>query len=184
MTGITRTEKIQKAYWSTVFRWKWGRAMAWVVSRRPLTAMAQVHARVSPVVFVVDKVALGQVFIWVLWFSPVNIIPLWAPHFKKLKKIVLSLIHSFSHSLIHSHPGTNNRPVKAAAVQWDISLTPIIRIRNRWKWSGLVMWLGIGSISMWAMKQRLTFRNQQSQTITNQFSYLYQTAITYWCHTL
>jgi hypothetical protein len=53
--------------------------------------------------------------------------PPWAPHLKKN----LSLIHfirSFTHSLIHSHPGTNNRPVKAAAVQRDVSLTPIIRI--------------------------------------------------------
>jgi hypothetical protein len=25
--------------------------------------------------FVVDKVALGQVFLWVLWFSPLSVIP-------------------------------------------------------------------------------------------------------------
>jgi hypothetical protein len=56
------------------------------VSRWPLTAAAWVRAQVNPVEFVVDKVALGQVFLHVLRFSPVNIIPPWAPHFRKLKK--------------------------------------------------------------------------------------------------
>jgi hypothetical protein len=46
--------------------------MAQVVIRRPLTAKAQVRAQVH-VGFVVDKVALGQVFLRVLLFSPVNI---------------------------------------------------------------------------------------------------------------
>jgi hypothetical protein len=58
-----------------------GRAMAQAVSRRPLT----VAARVNPVGFVVDKVALGQVFLRVPRFFPVNIIPPWVPHFRKLK---------------------------------------------------------------------------------------------------
>jgi hypothetical protein len=71
-----------------------GRAMAQAVSRRPLTAAARVLAQVNPVGFVVDKVALGQVFLRVLRFSPVNIIPPWASHFRKFKKIILSLIHS------------------------------------------------------------------------------------------
>jgi uncharacterized protein YhhL (DUF1145 family) len=69
---------------------------------------------------VVNKMALGQVFLRVLRFSHVNIIPPWAPHFRKFKKIVLSLlhfIHSFTDSLIHSHLGMNNSPVKAAKVQ-------------------------------------------------------------------
>jgi hypothetical protein len=40
-----------------------GRAMAQAVSRRPLTTDARVRSRVSPCgIFVVDKVALGQVF--------------------------------------------------------------------------------------------------------------------------
>jgi branched-subunit amino acid transport protein len=43
--------------------------MAQAVSRWPLTAEARV------VGFVVDKVALGQVFLRVLRFSPANIIP-------------------------------------------------------------------------------------------------------------
>jgi hypothetical protein len=72
-----------------------GRAIAQAVSRRPLTAAARVRARVSPVVYVVDKVALGLVFLRVLRFSPVNIIPPWAPHFRKLKKNSSST-HSFS----------------------------------------------------------------------------------------
>jgi hypothetical protein len=42
---------------------------------------ACVHARVNPVGFVAGKVALGQVFLRVLQFSPVNIILPWAPHF-------------------------------------------------------------------------------------------------------
>jgi hypothetical protein len=46
--------------------------MAQVVSRWPLTAEALVRARVG---FVMGKVALGQVFLRVLRFSPANIIP-------------------------------------------------------------------------------------------------------------
>jgi hypothetical protein len=71
--------------------------MAQAVSRRPLTAAAWVRAQVNPVGFVVDKVALGQVFIRVFRFSPFNIIPSWAPLSRKLKKNS-SLIHSPLHS--------------------------------------------------------------------------------------
>jgi hypothetical protein len=71
-----------------------GRAMAQAVSRRPLTAAAWIRARVNPVGFVVEKVALGQVFLRILRFSPVNIIAPWAPHFRKLKKN--SPLHSSS----------------------------------------------------------------------------------------
>jgi hypothetical protein len=46
--------------------------MAQVVSRRPLTAEARVRAGSIHVGFVVDKVALGQVFLRFLRFSPVN----------------------------------------------------------------------------------------------------------------
>jgi hypothetical protein len=59
--------------------------MTQAVSNRPLTAAARVRARVNPVGFVVDKVTLGQVFLRVLWFSPVNIITPWTPLFRKLK---------------------------------------------------------------------------------------------------
>jgi hypothetical protein len=45
------------------------------VNQRPLTAESNVRARVNPCGFVGDKVALGQVFLRVLRFSPVNIIP-------------------------------------------------------------------------------------------------------------
>jgi hypothetical protein len=51
--------------------------MAQVVSRWPLTADTWVHALVSPCGFVVDEVALGQGFLRVLPFSPVNIVPPW-----------------------------------------------------------------------------------------------------------
>jgi hypothetical protein len=75
-----------------------GRAMAQAVNRRPVTAAAWVRAQVNPVGFVVDKVALGQVFLRVLRFSPVNIIPPCAPLLRKLKKIYC--FHSFTPSLI------------------------------------------------------------------------------------
>jgi hypothetical protein len=47
--------------------------MAQVVSRRPLTAEARVRARSVHVGLMVDKVALGRIFLRVLRFSPVNI---------------------------------------------------------------------------------------------------------------
>jgi hypothetical protein len=51
--------------------------MSQAVSRRPLIAKARVRALVSPCGFVVDKVALGYVFLRVLRFSPVDIFPPW-----------------------------------------------------------------------------------------------------------
>jgi hypothetical protein len=80
--------------------------MAQAGSRRPLTAAAWVRARV------VNKVALGQVFLRVLRFLPCQYHSAVGSTFPKIKKIVLSLIH-----FTHSHPGTDTRPVKAAAVQ-------------------------------------------------------------------
>jgi hypothetical protein len=72
------------------------RAMAQAASRRPLTAADRVRDRGDPVGFVIDKVALGQDFLRVLLFSPDNIIPPWAPNFRKLKK---KFSHSFTPSL-------------------------------------------------------------------------------------
>jgi hypothetical protein len=66
-----------------------GRAMDQAVCRRPLTAAAGVRAQVNPVGFVVDTVALRQVFLRVFWFSPVNIIPPWE------KKVLSSFTPSF-----------------------------------------------------------------------------------------
>jgi hypothetical protein len=43
--------------------------MAQAVSHRPLTTEAWVRAQVNPVGFLVDKVALGQVFLRVIQFS-------------------------------------------------------------------------------------------------------------------
>jgi hypothetical protein len=75
--------------------------MAQVVSSRPLTAAAWVRARVNPVGFVVNKAALGQVFLRVLRFSPVNIIRKWDTLFRKLKIYFFhSFIDSFTPSLI------------------------------------------------------------------------------------
>jgi hypothetical protein len=65
--------------------------MAQAVVRRPLTAAAWVRAQVNPVGFVVDKVALGQVFLRVLWFSPLNIIRSTFPKINKNS----SFIHPF-----------------------------------------------------------------------------------------
>jgi hypothetical protein len=67
--------------------------MAQAVSRRPLTAAAWVRAQVNPEGFVVDKVALGQIFLRVFRFSPVNITP-------KIEKKYSSFIHSLTPSLI------------------------------------------------------------------------------------
>jgi hypothetical protein len=50
-----------------------GRAMAQVISHRLLTVEAQVRARVNPCGIVVDRVALGQVFLLVFLCFPVNI---------------------------------------------------------------------------------------------------------------
>jgi hypothetical protein len=77
-----------------------GGAMAQAVSRWPLTAAAWVRAQANPVGFVVNKVALGQIFLRVLRLSP-------GSTFRKLKKNIHSSIR----------PGTDNRPVKTAAIQ-------------------------------------------------------------------
>jgi hypothetical protein len=45
------------------------------INCRLLTAAARFRAQVSPVVYTVDKVALAQVFLGVLLFSPVSVIP-------------------------------------------------------------------------------------------------------------
>jgi hypothetical protein len=54
-----------------------GCALAQVVSRQPVATEARVRPRVSPVRFVVDRVALGQVFVRVLRVFLVNVIPPW-----------------------------------------------------------------------------------------------------------
>jgi hypothetical protein len=41
-----------------------------------LVSVSLQRSRLTYVEFVVDKVALGQVFLLILWFPPVNIIPL------------------------------------------------------------------------------------------------------------
>jgi branched-subunit amino acid transport protein len=51
--------------------------MAQAVSRRHLITKSWVRARVSLVGVVVDKVGLGQVYLRVLRFSPINIFPAW-----------------------------------------------------------------------------------------------------------
>jgi hypothetical protein len=61
-----------------------GRVMAQAVSRRSLTAEVRVRSRGS----VVDKVALGQVFLRVLRFSPVNFIGME----KQKKNLIIFLI--------------------------------------------------------------------------------------------
>jgi hypothetical protein len=52
-----------------------GCAMAQAVSRLPLTEEARVRSRVGPCGICGGKVALGQVYLRVLRFSPVNFIP-------------------------------------------------------------------------------------------------------------
>jgi hypothetical protein len=55
-----------------------------VVSPRHLTVETRVRPRSVHVEFVVDKVALGQVVLRVLRFSPVDIIPPWISTLKYL----------------------------------------------------------------------------------------------------
>jgi hypothetical protein len=63
------------------------------VSRRRLTAEAQVRSLSVHVGFVVDKVALGQGFPLVLRFSPVSFIP---PVLRYTEKLIIftTLLHS------------------------------------------------------------------------------------------
>jgi hypothetical protein len=68
--------------------------MAQAVCRRPFTAAIRVRARFNSVGFVVDKVALRQIFLRDLRFSPVNIIH-HVLHITKLKKIHSFLLRSF-----------------------------------------------------------------------------------------
>jgi hypothetical protein len=70
-----------------------GRAMAQAVSRRPLTAEVRVHPRSVHVGFMVDKVALGQVFPRVLRFSPpCQFNSTGAPLLGKMKKLIFLFI--------------------------------------------------------------------------------------------
>jgi hypothetical protein len=52
------------------------RVMDQMACRKLLTVKAWVRSRASPVPFVMDKVALGPLFVPVLRFSPVNITPM------------------------------------------------------------------------------------------------------------
>jgi hypothetical protein len=88
--------------------------MAQAVSRRPLTAAAWVRTQVNPVGFVVDKVALGQVFLQALRFFSCQYHSTVGSTFPKIKKIVISFIHF---PFTHPHPGTDKRPIKESAVQ-------------------------------------------------------------------
>jgi hypothetical protein len=98
--------------------------MAQVVSRRPLTVTARVHAWVNPVGFVVDKVALGQVFLWILRFSR-QYHSTMCSTFQNFKTIHSS--HSILHPFISSGDGQKAR--KSDRSPGNISLTPIIRIQ-------------------------------------------------------
>jgi hypothetical protein len=95
--GSTIAQSLKQAQPLTTLTPGGGRAMTQAVSRRPLTAAARVSTRVNPVRFVVDTVARAQVFLQVLRFFTVNIIPPWAPHSRKLKKNS-SFTHPFTHS--------------------------------------------------------------------------------------
>jgi hypothetical protein len=95
---------------------------------------------------------------WDLWWSKWH----WDRFFSELFSFPLSisfhrglhisesskkLINSFS---FHPHPGMYKRPVKAAIVQWDVSLTPMIRIQNVggiW-WARDSVWL---TDSVWSL---------------------------------
>jgi hypothetical protein len=59
------------------FRDMYSSAMVQAASCWLLTVEARVHVHVSPHGFVTGKMALGQVSLQVLQFSPVNTIPAW-----------------------------------------------------------------------------------------------------------
>jgi hypothetical protein len=86
--------------------------MAQAVSRRPLNEAARVRSRVNPVGFVVDKLELGHVSFSESFGFPLSISFHRELHISENKKKNSSFTHPF-----HSHPGTNKRPVKAAADQ-------------------------------------------------------------------
>jgi hypothetical protein len=83
---IKRIEKSIDSHIYVLF----GSAMAQAVSRRLLTAEARVRSRgQSHVGFVVDEVAMGQVFPTVLRFSPVSFVPPVLHYFEKRKKLII-----------------------------------------------------------------------------------------------
>jgi hypothetical protein len=87
--------------------------MAHAVSRRPLSAAAWVRAQANPVGFVVDKVSLGQVFLRVPRFSPVNIIPPRVHFSENSKKYIFhSLLHSSSSWNGQKAPKSGRSPVR------------------------------------------------------------------------
>ena len=68
-------------------------------SRKLLTVKAWVRSRARPVAFVMDKVALGSLFVLVLWFSPFNITPMFHTH--------LNLIGGTSGRSLRTHKESN-----------------------------------------------------------------------------
>jgi hypothetical protein len=83
---------VQLRHIQFVINWMSCRAMAQAVSSRPLTAEARVRSGSVHVRFVVDKVALRQVFPRVLRFSPVNFIPPVLHYTEKRKKKLIIFI--------------------------------------------------------------------------------------------
>jgi hypothetical protein len=94
------TDIVQKLHIFKILSAVVGRAMAKAVSRWPLTVAARVRAQVNPVEFVVDKVALGQVFPPSPSVFPCQYHSTVGSIFPKIKKKVLSFTHSFTHSFI------------------------------------------------------------------------------------
>jgi len=69
----TRRRENLKSHRVTIFSWPWLRRLVAVLSPwRPAFAPGSVYVR-----FVVEKVALGQVFLRVLRFCSISIIPRW-----------------------------------------------------------------------------------------------------------
>jgi hypothetical protein len=96
------------------------------VSRRPLTAETRVRSRGSVHVgFMVDKLALEQVSLRVLRFSPVSFIPPVLHYKEKRKKLIISITG------LHNKPSGCGASVASAAGPFNKKKWDLCRAANK-----------------------------------------------------
>jgi hypothetical protein len=103
----------------TEFQAHLGRAMALGVSRRPGFDHRSVH-----VGFVVEKVALGQVFPLVLRFSPVSFIPSVLHYSEKRRKLIIYI------TWLHNKAQGCGASVASAARPFTKKSSPVFLLQN------------------------------------------------------